>query len=172
MYRIGDKTAAITVVQEKLQSIGNAENIISLQKVVPNGIYDEKTRNAVYEFQKASSLSSTGTVNEATFAELVKRYRIAKITNDLPERISYPLKEGHEGDYMTDINSMLKEVYEDYYGISEVRINTYFSKSTSEAVREIQKAFFHDINGEIDGYFHKRLSDEVDSIRNNRKGIF
>ena len=172
MYTLGDKSASVKVVQKSLNEIGKSKNIALLQKVVVNGIYDNKTKDAVFEFQRINSIPLSGTVNEATFSELREQYRIAVITNEAPKEIAYPLKVDDSGDYMININSMLNEVYENYYGASEIRINGYFSHTTSDAVKKIQEAFTFDITGEIDERFHKRLTDEVYSIKNSKNVFF
>ena len=47
MYTLTDKTGATRNIQEKLQLIDEGE------KIVTNGIFDEKTRIAIHKFQKS-----------------------------------------------------------------------------------------------------------------------
>lgn len=166
MYTIGDKIAAIRNIQEKLRIIGEVENNNTLKSVVSNGDMDEKTKNAVNEFQRSKALEDSGAVDLETFESLIDSYRIALYKSKAPESIAFPLKLGDFDTEMLTVNTMLKAVSESYFGVSDVIANQYFSASTERAVKELQRAFLHEESGEIDGYFYNRLTNEVKSLEN------
>ena len=164
MYTIGDKIGATRNIQEKLRIIGETESIDALKSVVSNGDMDEKTKNAVNEFQGLKSLERSGAVDLKTFEALVNAYRIALYKSEAPESIAFPLKLGDFDTEMLTVNTMLKAVSESYFGASDVIATQYFSESTERAVKELQRAFLHKENGEIDGYFYSRLTNEIKSL--------
>ena len=159
MHTLSDETGAVKNIQEKLQAIGEGE------KIVTNGIIDEKTRMAIYEFQKSKMLPQTGVVDKETFYALIGSYRSAIIKNDAPSDIPFPIGRSDNGHYMATVNSALKTVYEYYFGASDLTSSQFFSSNTENVVKVLQRVFMTEESGKIDAYFYKRLMSEVDSIK-------
>lgn len=67
------KGDAVYLIQLMLQSISNRYQ--NFPKVQINGIYDQRTTDAVKEFQRAAGLPITGNVDKNTWNRLAQAYR-------------------------------------------------------------------------------------------------
>ena len=68
----GEKSTFISLIQLLLRELSVIYD--SLSDVVENGIFDEKTENAVKSFQRANLLTPNGIVDTATWNALLKSY--------------------------------------------------------------------------------------------------
>ncbi|MBR6916288.1 MAG: peptidoglycan-binding protein, partial [Clostridia bacterium] len=117
-------------------------------KILIDGIYGERTREAVSAFQAAWDLPVTGTVDEATSDVLFSVYR--GILMALPEeyldaaRSEYPgeaLSEGYRGDAASTVQEYLNFIAEDVPSIGRLAVDGYYGPKTAESVRAFQRAF-------------------------------
>ena len=120
----------------------------SVPKILIDGIYGERTREAVAAFQAAWDLPVTGEVDEATSDVLFSVYR--GILMALPEeyldaaRAEYPgapLTEGYRGDAASTVQEYLNFIAEDVPSIARLAVDGYYGPKTAEAVRAFQSAF-------------------------------
>ena len=66
VFRLGDSGPEVTVIQTELNVISN--NYPAIPKIYPaNGIFDEKTENAVKKFQQIFNLTPDGIVGRNTW---------------------------------------------------------------------------------------------------------
>ncbi len=123
-----------------------------------DGIYDTATREAVRAFQREEGLPETGTVDQATWERLFRRYEESLKREGAPvplqsfPRLSpgYALREGDENFLVRLIQYALGEldlIYEGFDGVPQTGI---YDAETVAAVRNFQKK--HDLSetGEVD----------------------
>ena len=129
----------------------------SIPDIIIDGIYGEKTRDAVAAFQAAWDLPVTGAVDEATSDVLFSVYR--GILMALPEefldaaRSEYPgeaLSEGYRGDAASTVQEFLNFIAEDVESISRLAVDGYYGPKTAESVRAFQRAFGLPVTGVTD----------------------
>lgn len=112
--------------------------------VVPDGIFDEKTRSAVKELQRELGLEQTGIVDRATWIGGLEMYKRELAKKRLGVGI-YPfangeeIKAGDSGDVVIYIQTMLKELSHVFRNCGEVEINGIFDEKTVRAVKAFQE---------------------------------
>ena len=79
------------------------------------------------------------------------------------------LKEGNTDDDVIILSSMLKIIDEYYFGVSDIRISSYFNKELTKAVRKARKIFSLPDTGVVDEELLTRLDEEVRAIRTKKK---
>ena len=163
MYRIYDKAAAITEVQTFLRIIGNPDIFVS-----PTGVFDENTALSVKDYQERRNLLPTGMVDKETFdlmyAEYITENERDEAEIKLLSFISFPLLPGKTSDGMIHLNKMMSELL-DYYGITHtLRVNSFYSKQTADAVRQLRKIYLLDDFEFIDEAFYIRMVRDHNSI--------
>lgn len=88
---INAKGTPVRNLQEMLRVINFYEDI--LPEVIVDGLFDDKTGEAVVNFQKRYNLPATGVVDIVTFEKIVEIYNDALLKSGLPEDIQEELKE-------------------------------------------------------------------------------
>ncbi len=162
MYFINDKESSIRDIQYMLSVIYTDMVIIF------NGIYEERTRNAVLKLQRESGIEDNGRVDYNTFTKMREAYedatikiKTARSTGALP----FPLGIGFFSDVMSGINMMLGTVLEYYGEINRVRYNRLYSKSTADAVRILRVIYRLASGDEIEEQFLYMLKNDYDYIK-------
>lgn len=159
MYRVNDRTSAIKNVQGYLSTLFAGEI-----NIAPNGVYDDKTRLAVLEFQRRNGLAPNGIVDLLTFEFLYSSYREKQMKNKVGKTPDLPFFPGDYSDEMREINKMLS-VLLDYYRIDHSVIeNGYYSKETSDAVNKMRKIFLMQGGDNVDDMLYLRMILEYRSI--------
>lgn len=159
MYRINDRTSAIKNIQSYLRAI-----FVGEINIVPSGVYDDKTRLAVLEFQRNNGLEPNGVVDLFTFELLYSSYREKLIEDRVGKRIDLPFYPGDYSDEMREINKMLSSLL-DYYRIDHrVTENGYYSKETSEAVKNMRKIYLMKDVDLVDEMLYSRMLLEYGTI--------
>ncbi len=161
MYRIDDTKAYIRQIQRYLMQINSATN-----RIAETGIYDDRTKRSVEEFQQKNSLAVTGVVDLDTFSLMRSLYftekekdRVASIT-----LIKFPLSPGDYSEEMLTINALLAELL-GYYGIAtNLRPSRYYSSATSDAVITLRKIYLLPSIDNIDEVLYGRLFRDKTSI--------
>ncbi|MBQ6263378.1 MAG: peptidoglycan-binding protein [Clostridia bacterium] len=129
----------------------------SIPNILIDGIYGERTREAVAAFQAAWDLPVTGEVDEATSGVLFSVYR--GILTALPEefldaaRAEYPgepLSEGYRGDAASTVQEYLNFIAEDTPSVARLAVDGYYGPKTAESVRSFQRAFGLPVTGVTD----------------------
>ena len=166
MYRIEDKKSAIKEVQKFLFAIYNEAEEIT--RVAIDGIYGDETQTAVSEFQGLNGLNSSGVVDRSTFDILYNQYSsivgIEKLDEYILTDASFPIKLGDIGEDILIINMALRELRKTYKDICRVDKSMYYSKSTEQAVKDMQRIFRLSEDGIVTQFFYDRMQKEIKAI--------
>lgn len=79
VYELGHESPAVYIIQEMLSYISLI--IPTIPYMEPNGVYDEKTQQAVKAFQNVQNIEPTGIVDENTWNSIIKIYRQQRYGN-------------------------------------------------------------------------------------------
>ena len=168
MYRVYDNEEAIRRVQTYLSTV-----VSTIGTIAPNGIYDDKTRRAVIEFQKNNRLDPTGIVDYTTFTELYEQYRTIEksksISLHMASFIQFPILRGQWSQEMIHINRIMGELLEYYGHTHSLRENMHYSDQTAAAVNLLQGIYLLEENDYIDQVLYYRLVTDYDSISRMNK---
>ncbi len=137
-------------VQIRLNRI--SKNYPSIPKIYPvDGVYDEITREAVSEFQRAFNLTPDGIVGKATWYRIIAIFNAVKRLNDLEsEGISLDevtrlfdteLSIGDSGAEVFELQYLLSLVGAYEQEIPIISIDGVFGNATEEAVRAFQRNY-------------------------------
>ncbi len=137
-------------VQIRLNRI--SKNYPSIPKIYPvDGVYDEITREAVSEFQRAFNLTPDGIVGKATWYRIIAIFNAVKRLNDLEsEGISLDevtrlfdteLSIGDSGAEVFELQYLLSLVGAYEQEIPIISIDGAFGEATEEAVRAFQRNY-------------------------------
>ena len=168
MYELSDERAAITEVQKFLHVISDDTNG-KIPRVAIDGIYGAETRDAVRIFQLEYNLNSTGEVDKETFDLLYALYIASIEEREFSDYIitdeGFPLKVGMQNNDVLLLHLLIEELSKTYSDIDPVKKTTYFSESTENAVKNLQRIFRTTENGEVDFLLYQRITYELDAIR-------
>ncbi len=153
---------AIMELQRYLRNISLLHDSIPL--LVSNGIYCEKTAEAVREFQRIKGLPITGAVDFETWKALVdtsksttfetsQPVQVIKITND-----DLPLVLGMQNAFVKKLKIMLNDVARQSDDFDEIKEDDYFDEKTQEMVTQWQKIISAEQNGIVDKFTWNSLS--------------
>ncbi len=150
MYTIGNRAGAIKTVQRYL---GLSES----------GIFDDKTRVAVKEFQSARNLEITGVVDYISFVLLRSHFyenENARNAAKIAPTLKFPVKFGDSGPQITRLNSELSEALANYsfYGI--LPRGSFYNSYTSGAVVRLREIFGLKSGDVVDEELYMRLQRE------------
>ncbi|MBR7032086.1 MAG: peptidoglycan-binding protein [Clostridia bacterium] len=152
---VGSTGARVRELQYLLSYIAEFDE--SIPKMIVDGIFGERTRDAVASFQAAWDLPVTGEVDEATSDALFSVYR--GILMALPEefldaaRAEYPgapLSEGYRGDAASTVQEFLNFIAEDTPSIRRLAVDGDYGPQTAESVRAFQRAYGLPVTGVTD----------------------
>ena len=158
MYDINDKKAAVRNVQSMLSELGYYRSFIS-------GFYDVNTSGAVKRFQKEEGLDENGIVNAETLSLLHKRNSAIRVGI----KNTFPITKETNSTTVREINALMREVLEYYFGAYDLDISTYYSEKTEKAADELYTVFNMSREKGISSALYERLQIEVRSIRNIAK---
>ena len=150
-----DRKRAVYRLQRQLMCLHNAG--YPLPPVVPDGIFDKATEDAVFAFQGLSGLRQTGKVDEETWASLE---RAAKEEEDRAAISSpiYPfeyLKRGTVGpndrsDLTYIVQVMLRTLEGHFSCLESQSVNGMCDETTERNIKSLQKIWHLSQTGEID----------------------
>jgi peptidoglycan hydrolase-like protein with peptidoglycan-binding domain len=169
MYELLDKPAAIREIQKYLFVISDKVNT-EVPRVAIDGIYGEETRNAVIIFQNLYDIDGDGTVDRITFDKMYVLYKDA-IDEDLRRDYiitdsGFPISVGTQNNDVLYVHLLINELGKIYKDIKSVDIkSTFFSERSRRAVKDLEKIFRIEGDGEVDSLFLLRMENEIDSIR-------
>ena len=147
MYPINNKSAAVKTVQRYL--------------LLPeSGIFDDKTRTAIKEFQSERNLEPTGVVDYKSFIELQSRYKTigdSLKSGKIAQGFIFPLKSGDNGDGIAILNSVLSQVLEKYSYYEILPRGNYYNVYTVKAVSRLRQIFGLKVGNDVDAEFYARL---------------
>jgi peptidoglycan hydrolase-like protein with peptidoglycan-binding domain len=133
-----------------IQEIQTYLRIISFENpdiptIMPTGIYDSQTRNAVTKFQESAGLPVTGEIDKATWDEIVAEYKQVEAYLSAVGSISpFPsrqlqLKPGDRNTTIFMLQSLIATLAMHYINIPRITVDGYFGPDTEIAVKVLQK---------------------------------
>ena len=134
-----------------------------LPSVIPDGIYTQKTANAVSAFQRKFGIPITGVSDQGTWEMIVAEYQPALVHVSPAQPLQIILEpnqviragESHHSVYLTQ--AMLTAMAKDYNGIPEPPVTGVLDGGTSESIAAFQRLSGLDITGELDKITWKHL---------------
>lgn len=133
-----------------------AEQNPAIPIIVPDGIYDKETEEAVKVFQREYGLSPTGKIDAETWNELYRAYLEAAVYF-LPlqavtplTKNNVPLTEGDAGYLIYILQAMINTVAQFYDNLDSVTINGIYDTETADAVKQIQRIIGKEPTGVVD----------------------
>ena len=133
-----------------------------------DGIYGDETQTAVSEFQSLNGLNPSGVVDINTFDILYDQYssivRIEEVDKYILTDAGFPIKLGDTGEDILIINLALRELRKTYKDICRVDKSSYYSKSTEQAVKDMQHIFRLPEDGIVTPFFYDRMQKEIKAI--------
>ncbi len=160
-----DQKRAVNQIQLWLRAL--AAGGLPIPAVIPDGIYDEKTGEAVRIFQSLSGITATGTVDYVTWLALRDGYRKAIEASEASSPI-YPFEyilsdgvigQGQQASLIYIVQAMIIELVNIYEGVSDQEVNGIFDVTTSNNIRSLQKTWLLPQTGEIDKETWNKLAD-------------
>ncbi|MBQ7128490.1 MAG: peptidoglycan-binding protein [Clostridia bacterium] len=142
----------IEQLQRYLRFIANEDDRIP--KVAPDGIFGQRTHDAVKAFQEINGLPATGEVDEKTWDEIYKQYQeiynksrpVNKV--DLFTYSEPKLKSGEENTAIYFIQTMIKYLSNIFSNIDEPEINGKMDEKTEHEIEKLKEIC--DCNGNDD----------------------
>lgn len=153
-YTEKDKISHIREIQGYLRGISHANPRI--HRIIPSGVYDDATREAVVDFQREYGLPVTGEIDRATWDAIVIEYKNVRSRYGRGQCI-YPffsgemvLHQGSEGYQVFLLQTMLNAIADAYDNIIRPDINGSYDDATASAVKQIQAASGLPLTGDVD----------------------
>lgn len=164
MYQVYDKSSITRDIQKYLSE--TAENG---ERVAPTGIYDDKTRLAVSNFQKKNNLKSTGSVDEITMNLLYESFLRKKHNRQTVEEtytlINFPITQGQRSDGLMKIHRAMATLL-DYYGHTHrILESNFYSDETKNAINILRQIYLLDEDDIIDECLYFRIMNDLRSIK-------
>ncbi len=113
--------------------------------VYPTGVYDDRTRNAIVEFQKLFSLPVTGVVDIDTWNSLLNEHRKCMHCINIPSCVAcFPnnvkeFKKGDQNNCIFILQIVLNNFRKRYVNYVEVPLTGIFDDKTEEAIKQFQQ---------------------------------
>lgn len=152
-YTEKQKKSHIQELQKYLYVISCYDTRIS--PMIPNGVYDSKTIQAVKKFQEIYNLTVNGEVNETTWHKIVSVYRsfldnVPKPLHAFPKDKHTVMRSGDNCFTVIIIQAILFALSEQYNNIPSVPITGEYNIETVQAVQLFQKMCALSVTGEVD----------------------
>lgn len=155
-------------IQQPVRSLQTMLQVIALTDtripiVIPDGIYGQTTISAVNRFQQLYGLPITGVADQPTWEKITEIYEPARINAEPAEPIEIlidrnkALKPGDSGPYVYFLQTMLRQLADEYPSITPPEINGKYDQTTENAVRYFQQATDLAPTGETDKRTWKNL---------------
>lgn len=153
----------ISELQQYLRTISRSNS--SIPTIVPNGIYDPLTEEAVRRFQQDYGLPVTGKVDNATWDKIYEVYRsVQEFYEDIAAILPVPsaeqsnMREGYSGFAVYILQAMLNTISSFYGNLNDIEISGKYGKETAEAVADLQDIIGQPRTGEVDFRTWNRLA--------------
>jgi len=168
--RRGSFGPEVTVLQTMLNRV--SQNYPAIPKIPsPDGVFGERTENAVRKFQQIFNLTADGVVGRATWYQLVFLYvGVSRLSELLSEGQTYyqvqpptagqPIGEGDTGLAVSGLQYFLSVLSEVNSNIAPVPIDGVYGPNTRQAVANFQRLFGLPSTGSVDTATWIRLYDE------------
>ena len=169
MYYLSDTESAIEELQTYLKKIQKTYSIN------PSGVYDEKTKSAVKDFQSSNGINSTGITDFITFSSIYSQYsNIVEQENIINEYeyFDFPINIGETTAHMPHIVSLLEDLA-DYYRIDYAYlIPSAYTREASLIVGRLKEIYQLDLSDlSITAQMYSRMVNDALSIKKIKEGI-
>ncbi|MDE5738162.1 MAG: peptidoglycan-binding protein [Oscillospiraceae bacterium] len=125
-----------------------------INPMIPNGVYDSKTIQAVKSFQKIYGLTETGEVNETTWKKIVTVYKSLVDTAPKPLNAfkdkNTVVRSGDNCFTVIIIQAILFSVSKQYTNVPDVQVTGEYDIQTEQAVQIFQKMCALPVTGNVD----------------------
>ena len=156
---------AIFNLQKYLRAISYVDDSVIAPPI--DGIFDSVTEQSVRSFQASHSLVPNGIVDKNTWDAIYEEYKLTLVDDNLPFFPSYPpnyaTKLGEKSVFVSIIQILLRELSSVYDDFEKIEISGIFDKETENATKEFQKASGLDPSGMIDKITYKRILSDLSS---------
>lgn len=138
--RLGSTGADVRLMQTYLDVI----RIVypSIPYLIVDGVFGERTREAVIAFQNQFLLAADGVIGPVTWDYIVKQYQL--VTGGVPISLEYPgtpLRRGSAGSSVRLMQTFLSDLRSSYPSLPAVTVDGIFGPDTEAAVMEFQRLF-------------------------------
>ena len=151
-YNASDRNAAVSELQRYLRRLESEKT--GLPFIAIDGIYDQRTRNAVMDAQKNSGLPMTGTVDLDTWNAIYKEY--LRLGEEIFGIFPFPVNpKGDEitaetvGDLVIILKLMLRALTIDY-DFDAIDTTEIYDAATANAIRNFQRVNGLPVTGRTD----------------------
>ena len=141
-----------------------SEDDPTLPTIIPDGIFGNQTRQAVYAFQRKFGIPATGVSDQETWEKIVEEHGDAHIRLSPAEPLqlilnpNQVLRKGEYHPYLFLIQSMLVTLSEVFGEIAPPSITGILDQQTSEAIVSFQLISDLSPTGELDKITWKHLA--------------
>lgn len=153
-YTDEDKHGHITELQNYLRRISRDNKNIPL--VIPSGVYDNRTKQAIIKFQQEYDLPVTGKVDRATWEKIYEVYLdteeyYAELASIMPfPNSEHFIAEGASGFQVYMLQAMLNTIFSGYANIPLLDINGIYGNETANTVKHLQDIIGEESTGNVD----------------------
>ncbi len=153
-YTEQNKKDHIYEVQNYLRTIAQVND--NIPAIIPSGVYDEKTEDAVRQFQREYGLPITGKIDIDTWESIVEVYLSAeeyyRINSSimLLQNSSRSINEGDSGSPVYILQAVLNTISDFYSNMDSIEVDGIYGKETADAVRKIQEIVGEPRSGNLD----------------------
>lgn len=151
---MNDERSAVRELQTMLRFIARFNS--EIPPLNPDGIFGEKTEEAVKAFQKMVDLPVTGQVDLNTWNEIIRVYQELGAVHLPPDPVYiFPpemesLKPGDRFDEVLALQIMLKKLADRYNNIPQVELSGVYDPKTRQTVIKLQEVFRINQTGNVD----------------------
>lgn len=168
MYSDTEKINHIYEIQTYLYRIANVLKNIPL--VIPNGVYDDETENAIRIFQSLFGLTPDGKVDKATWEKIVEVYSQLFLSPPLSINVFNDVMSYGDTGYDIFILQILLDTIAQFYGnIKKPELTGHFGTETKNSVLGLQKVMGLKPDGEVNKDTWNKLAGIFDLLVNSRK---
>ena len=165
---MNDDIEQIRHVQNCLYKIGKWTNDPVLEVAV-DGVYGEKTQNAVRHFQELCGLPCTGVVDKTTLEAIQSDYKDyeqlycdSSGIHPFPDKPGFEMEMGERSNLVCILKIMLNELKLFYDCYAYLPLNHRFDRATEEAVKQFQRVSGLPQTGVVNKATWNRLAEEFD----------
>ena len=149
------RTAAIYDLQNMLHVISRCEK--EKPNLLPDGIFDAKTRQAVMNFQREAGLTANGVVDSTTWNAIAKRYYQALENCKPAEKIGFfsmhngkTLQKGDSDDAIYAVQIMFDKLADEFDNFKRCGISGNFDNITEDNIKTFQNLNKFEPHGRLD----------------------
>lgn len=162
-YTEKDLQEHISELQQYLRTISRLNK--NIPSIIPNGLYDNLTEEAVRSFQRDYGLPVTGKVDNETWDKIYEVYQsVQELYEDIAAIFPVPstersyIREGDSGFLVYILQAMLNTISSFYGNLNDIEINGRYGSETAEAVADLQDIIGLPRTGEVDFRTWNRLA--------------